>query len=154
MDKKKLFYFSLVGIGIAIIVIDRITKSWALGLTKQEFLNPYISFGLTFNRGINWGFFSAENSLQYVIINGLIALVIVGMVYYTYLCWRQQQSIVPNVLVLAGAVSNYYDRITHGGVIDFIILSYQQWSWPAFNVADVAIVTGIGLLLLAAIRNR
>jgi signal peptidase II len=152
MDRKKLFYFSLIA--FTIIILDRITKSWALGLSHQQFLNSYISFGLTFNRGINWGFFSAENSLQYTIINGIIVLVILGMLYYTYLCWRQRQSILPNMLVLAGALSNYYDRIMHGGVIDFIILSYQQWSWPAFNVADAAIVTGIGLLLLAAIRNR
>lgn len=51
------------------------------------------------------------------------------------------------IAIIAGSLSNIVDRFIYGGVIDFIELSYNQWIWPVFNVADVAIVCGIGLIL-------
>jgi signal peptidase II len=55
--------------------------------------------------------------------------------------------------VLAGALGNVADRIEHGFVIDFIHLHWQDWYFPAFNVADVSITIGAGLLLLDAFRD-
>ncbi len=49
--------------------------------------------------------------------------------------------------VLSGALGNIYDRISHGYVVDFILVHYQGLEWPAFNVADSAITFGIGLWL-------
>lgn len=136
-----------------IILFDRITKSWALGLAHEWIVNPFLSFGLTFNRGINWGLFNSSDAMQFWIINSLIAAVIVAMAIYTWYCAKMHISILPNFLILAGAVSNYYDRIMHGGVIDFIVFSYQEWSWPAFNIADAAILMGVGLLIYNQIKN-
>jgi signal peptidase II len=47
------------------------------------------------------------------------------------------------IMVLAGAISNVIDRAFYQGVIDFVHLHIGDWSWPIFNVADVAIVCGI-----------
>lgn len=137
-----------------IILFDRITKLWALSLTQEWIVNQFLSFGLTFNRGINWGLFNSSDVTQFWIINSLIAAVIVAMAIYTWYCAKLHISILPNVLILVGAVSNYYDRLMHGGVIDFIVLSVGEWSWPAFNIADAAIVTGVVLLLYQHIKNR
>ena len=52
--------------------------------------------------------------------------------------------------VLAGALGNVVDRAVRGYVVDFIHVSH----WPVFNVADVAVVVGIGLLLLAQAKKR
>lgn len=139
---------------VIVILLDRITKCWALGITQELMVNQFLSFGLTFNRGINWGLFNSSNAMQFWIINSLIATVIIAMAIYTWYCAKLSISILPNVLILAGAVSNYYDRLMHGGVIDFIVLSAGEWSWPAFNIADAAIVTGVILLLFQHIKNR
>ena len=53
-----------------------------------------------------------------------------------------------DLLVLGGAVGNLYDRVTLGYVVDFVDVSLHFSRWPAFNVADAAIVVGVGLLAL------
>jgi len=131
-----------------VILLDRLSKGWALRHAHDLVINDYLSFGLTFNRGINWGILNSQNSLLFIAINIGIAAVVACLFWYTIHCYRQGHSLIPHVLILAGACSNYFDRIAYGGVIDFIVLSWHTLSWPAFNVADCAIVLGIGLLFL------
>ena len=57
-------------------------------------------------------------------------------------------------LVLGGAAGNLLDRISAGEVTDYLDLQFWPLqSWPIFNAADIAITTGVGLLLLSALRN-
>jgi len=51
------------------------------------------------------------------------------------------------VLVLGGAIGNLIDRLAQGYVVDFVLLYYDRWSFPAFNVADAGITVGVILLL-------
>ena len=51
-------------------------------------------------------------------------------------------------LIVGGAIGNVVDRLRHGGVTDFFDFYVGQWHWPTFNMADVGIVCGVGLLLL------
>jgi signal peptidase II len=53
-----------------------------------------------------------------------------------------------------GALGNAIDRMIHGRVVDFIDVFAGQWHWPAFNVADTAIVIGAGLILLGTVIER
>jgi signal peptidase II len=55
-------------------------------------------------------------------------------------------------LVIGGAVGNAIDRIRLGHVVDFILLYWRDWYWPAFNVADSCIVVGAIVLVLAGFR--
>ena len=55
------------------------------------------------------------------------------------------------VLVLGGAIGNLVDRLIYGYVVDFVDVYYQNWHWPAFNVADSAITVGAILIALDAI---
>jgi len=55
--------------------------------------------------------------------------------------------------VLGGALGNLYDRLTLGYVVDFLFFHYQDWYWPAFNVADSAISCGVVLLLLDSFKK-
>jgi len=57
-------------------------------------------------------------------------------------------------LVLAGAIGNLYDRIVYGYVIDFIHVYYENWHFPAFNIADSAICIGAALLLFDAFTGE
>jgi signal peptidase II len=51
-------------------------------------------------------------------------------------------------LILGGGVGNLIDRVAQGYVVDFISLHYEQWFWPAFNLADAAITAGAACWLL------
>lgn len=149
-NKNLIKYFFIF---IAIIIADRITKAWALTLSHELNINKFLSFGLVFNRGINWGILNSPSSTQFIIINGMIALVIASMILYTIYCWRRHQLILGQTFIIAGALSNYFDRIYYGGVIDFIVLWFGNWSWPAFNIADMAIVIGVGIVALINYRE-
>jgi signal peptidase II len=151
VKSQKINFYILIA--FIIIVADRLTKSWALHLSGEKIINQFLSFSLTFNRGINWGFFNSSNPSVFIFINSAIALVILALAYYTFFCWKLKQPIIGHILILAGAVSNYYDRMFYGGVIDFIVFSWGNWSWPAFNIADSAICVGIGLFILQMGKN-
>lgn len=57
--------------------------------------------------------------------------------------------------VVSGAVGNLVDRIRYGYVVDFIRIHwYEEWNYPTFNVADIAIVVGVALLLLDGLRKE
>lgn len=51
-------------------------------------------------------------------------------------------------LIIGGALGNVVDRLVYGAVVDFLDFYYNAWHWPAFNVADSAVVVGVGMLLL------
>lgn len=58
-------------------------------------------------------------------------------------------------LVMGGALGNYINRMYFGYVIDFLDFHfYYKYNWPAFNVADIAIVCGVGILLCLMLRDR
>lgn len=134
-------------LALTVILLDRFTKCWALGLHDELVVNQYLSLVVGFNRGINWGLLNSENVTLFMVLNSLIAWVIMGMIGYTIICARLGQSLIGHILILSGAFCNYYDRIIYAGVIDFILFSWHSWAWPAFNIADCAIVIGIGLLV-------
>jgi signal peptidase II len=51
-------------------------------------------------------------------------------------------------LVMGGAIGNVIDRARWGAVFDFADFHVRDWHWPAFNIADAAIVVGVGLMLV------
>jgi signal peptidase II len=57
-------------------------------------------------------------------------------------------------LIIGGAIGNAYDRLVYGYVVDFLVLYYQDWYWPAFNVADTAIFIGAVLMIVDMFKNK
>ena len=135
-------------------VVDRLTKFFALNLIQDTVpVMPGVSLVLVKNQGLSWGMLYAQNAWHAKLLILLIGIVIGGLALYTYNCWRRSQVIVGQLLVLSGAISNLLDRFIYSGVIDFIELSAYGWVWPDFNVADIAIVLGVGIMLYQNWRN-
>jgi signal peptidase II len=83
-----------------------------------------------------------------LLVNGAVAIVALSVLFRR---WRVRGAArVGLLLILAGAIGNYLDRVLRGYVVDFIHVRY----WPVFNVADVLLTLGMGLLLLQAFRQR
>lgn len=128
---------------LAVLIIDRVSKAWALRhCVEQKILTPYFSCELTFNRGVSWSLFQDVSAYGYMILLAAICALIIVLFNYMYQRIHQQQAFIGEALIAAGAVSNVIDRLIYGGVIDFILLHYQNYVWPVFNIADVAIVVG------------
>ena len=57
-------------------------------------------------------------------------------------------------MVIGGAVGNVVDRLLHGHVIDFLLFYWQNWFYPAFNIADSFICVGVVLMLIDGFRHK
>jgi signal peptidase II len=137
-------------IGIVIFCVDRITKYMALlWLSDSSYwYNSFISFELVINRGISWGLLHSESNHEFIVVSLLIIVVTLILCWHAWNVLSKGQSIFGYVCVIAGSLSNIIDRIYYCGVIDFVLLSYKNFYWPVFNVADVAIVCGVIIILL------
>ena len=83
-------------------------------------------------------------------------ITVVAFVAIVYM-WGQTQLKLQRagfILLLGGAIGNAIDRLRLGYVVDFIQWYYKDFVWPTFNIADVGICVGIGLLFIDAFVNR
>lgn len=132
---------------LSLFALDRFTKAWALHLSDEWIVNKNLSCALVFNRGINWGLFNGADSWVFIGLTLAIAMVIVMLGAMAIKAYKQHKPILGYALILTGAFSNFLDRIFCEGVIDFIVVWFGDWSWPAFNIADAAILLGITFLI-------
>jgi signal peptidase II len=139
---------------IFIVGLDQLTKYSMLMSATTYKITSFLSLHVQLNRGISWGMFHSENDLFFFFITFLICCFIGGFLHHTFMRYQEGLVIFPEVAVIAGACSNLFDRFFHAGVVDFIFFSWRHWSFPLFNVADVAIVLGIFFILLEGLREQ
>lgn len=146
MNKKLCGYFILA---VVVFIIDRATKMAALAYCAEDVcrINFFLSFELLFNRGISWGMLHSASDTVFLLVSLIIVTVTALLCVYTYHNYVRGASIAGETLIIAGSIFNLIDRVIYGGVIDFIVLSYGNVSWPVFNIADAAIVVGVGILV-------
>lgn len=152
-SSPKITMFHLM-LGSIVLLLDRITKWYAIRYYSSEYIvNKYLLFELSYNRGVSWSLFHSEHAVQYAVLTLVIGAVIIGFLWYwahSVMACTQRLYKIGCTLVLAGAVSNFIDRLVYHGVVDFIVMHYAIWYWPAFNIADAAIVLGVILMLVWA----
>jgi signal peptidase II len=140
-------------VAAGVVVLDQATKHWAVNALADGHTIDLV-WTLRFNLAYNTGMaFSSGNGLGPLV--PILALAVVVVLLITVGRSSSPWSVVAVGLVIGGAVGNVTDRLLrgegglHGAVVDFIDL---QW-WPIFNVADIAVVVGGGLLVLTALRS-
>jgi len=140
-------------IALVVVAFDRLAK---LSIESRVSLHDSISiipgfFKITHveNTGAAFGLFAdspSEWKIAVLILFSLIALLIVSA-----LLWKNSHVMTTTgvglALILGGALGNLWDRLVSGHVVDFLLFYLGQYQWPAFNVADSAIVIGAGLLI-------
>lgn len=143
----------LVATAAATVLADQVAKALAASLLASgrpaRIVGGVLDLTLTRNPGGAFGILPGSPLLFF-----LATVVIVGAV----LAWgfRTGQAPVPLGMIAGGGLGNLIDRVLrapgalHGQVVDFIHFPF----WPTFNLADSAIVVGVGLLLLAELRPR
>lgn len=139
-------------LSLGVITLDLLTKYLALNYLEYAAPNPLLPFfdlTLLFNKGAAFSFLSDAGGWQrwfFVAIALLVsALLIVWLRKTNRRYWWLGTGL---SLILGGAIGNLYDRIIHGYVVDFISLHYQNYFFPAFNLADTAITLGAALLII------
>ncbi|MFQ5767951.1 MAG: signal peptidase II [Acidobacteriota bacterium] len=155
LSGRMLFFW----LAVAVLFLDQITKSimtaWLAPRRSLVVLPGLFDLSYVRNPGAVFGLF---RSLADPWRSALLTLVPMAAIFFVF----RLASLIPRSrlrplsalgLILGGAVGNLVDRIRLGSVIDFLDVYLGRHHWPAFNVADACICTGVGLLLLEMWRS-
>jgi len=147
----------IILIMIAIVLADQLTKYWAKQTLQPigqiSLIGDWLKFTFTENTGIAFGI---ELGGQKV-VTALSILATIGISIYLYSLRRNNIYYkLAFACILGGAIGNLIDRALYGSVVDFIYFdlyrgyvgSYYLALWPVFNIADVAISTGVGIMFV------
>ncbi len=136
---------------------DQLTKWWAKATLPTDekgwdiptaFIENFWDWQLSFNQGSAFGLFHGIGGARvFLTVIGLAALVAVGFMVKSA-GEKQTRLIVGLGMVAGGALGNIVDRVLNGSVTDFVVWKYYEHAWPTFNIADVSLVVGVGILLL------
>jgi signal peptidase II len=141
------------------ILIDQFSKYWVLNHTalpdgERISVLPVFDLVLTWNLGISYGLFQQDGDLGRWLLIGLTAAATVLLSVWLWRAGDRLLAALALALIIGGAVGNLIDRVVFGGVVDFLYLHYGSFSWYVFNLADCAIVAGVGALLYDSLRPR
>ena len=145
MLKKNLIIFTII---FFTFFLDLITKNYAVNnllLNHSVIINAFLNFTLAFNYGAAFSFLSDAGGWQrwfFVIFS----IAVISFIAYILIKDKDSEYIAYS-FIFGGALGNLYDRFLLGYVIDFIEFHYNNFYWPIFNIADIAISIGIILLL-------
>jgi signal peptidase II len=142
-------------IAAAVLLLDQVTKLWIMTdfvLGDSRYISSYFNLVRAHNEGAAFSFLSDAGGWQrwfFTILSTAISLVIV-----VWLVRLPRQKILEAIalsLILGGALGNLYDRVSLGYVVDFLDFHWAGWHFAAFNVADMAISVGAGLIIIEAL---
>ena len=134
-----------------VVALDQLTKQWveeAFVLYESLPVTGFFNLTLVYNTGAAFSFLADAGGWQRWFFL-VLALVICTYLVYWLLQMKKDQLLLPFAIamIIGGAIGNVVDRMLHGHVIDFLDFYYQQWHWPAFNLADSAITLGVILFI-------
>jgi signal peptidase II len=141
-------YAFLIAVAAAVLVADQALKAlitaWLGDGRVVDLLGGLVRLDYTRNSGAAFGFYQGGGALLVLIAVGVSVGIILSYRRLARSPWIVRAAL---GLILGGAIGNLVDRVRLGYVVDFIDL---RW-WPVFNLADSAIVVGVGLLILHSV---
>ncbi len=152
-------YRLLWWLGLAVFVIDQLTKAWISATLPYPTYEPpgaiTIIDGFFYiihvgNTGAAWSLFAGQTTML-----ALLALITLGGIYF----WRRALELHKRPvqfafgLLCGGIIGNLVDRVIHGHVIDFLDFHFGSYIYPTFNVADSGICVGVAIYLIHSLRN-
>lgn len=151
--KDLLWKFGYLAITGGVFLIDQTTKAWAVSRLRFgddiPVIPGFLNFAYAQNTGVAFSMLDDHGDTGRW---GLSLVAIVAGALVLYFFWRTPRSddriLGSLALLLAGIAGNVTDRLRLGFVVDFIDVQFGSWHYPTFNVADMAIVIGAGLLIL------
>lgn len=157
--QRVLAYRLLLGLALAVFVLDQLTKQWiasrlAFGTYGEPSGAIPVIRGFFYlvhlgNTGAAWSMFTGQSVLLACLAAGTILAI---FFWRKALGLRERSAQICFGLLCGGIVGNLVDRLLHGHVIDFIDLHFGSYVYPTFNVADSGICVGVVLYLILSLR--
>jgi signal peptidase II len=140
------------------VIADQVTKELLLRFVLKadpivQVIDGFFRLVMVWNSGVSFGFLGGDRALPPWLLSTVAVAVCIGLfawlrrVNRPFTGWGIG-------LVIGGAIGNVIDRARWGAVFDFADFHVHQWHWPAFNVADSAIVVGVGLMLIDSLISE
>ena len=134
------------------LVVDQISKELLLGYLLKtgavvSVFDGFFRLVVVWNKGVSFGLLGGDRALPPWALSAVAVAVCIGLFIWLRRTDRRLGGWGIG-LVIGGAIGNVIDRARWGAVFDFADFHVGQWHWPAFNVADSAIVVGVGLMLI------
>jgi len=136
-----------------LLLADQFSKILITTLYALHESTPVIPelFSVTYvrNRGAAWGMFAGHGWFLLVVAVLAVAAIVR---FYRYLTEGYAERELALFMILSGVAGNSIDRLWRGEVVDFLDVHYKTvWHYPVFNIADIAICTGVGLFVLSGL---
>jgi len=134
----------------AVLILDQLSKwiMWAVVAPPPGgiYVTGFFNLVLTHNPGVSFGLFQSDSPWQPYFLVAVNVVVSIALLVWLY---RECVGLLPYGigLVVGGALGNAVDRLHLPGVVDFLDFHFAGWHWPAFNLADSAIVCGVVLIV-------
>lgn len=152
---------------VAALVVDFVTKWLVLNIVmvppRTIEIAPFFNLTLGFNTGVSFGMFRELFLDRPLLLAGIKMVMVAGLLIWAMRTARPMETISLG-LIAGGAMGNVLDRMRQGAVTDFLDFHVGSWHWPAFNMADAMIVSGVCVLVagsfwpakpvVASIRER
>ena len=153
---SKKFYIYLFFVFL-IFISDRLSKIYIINESLKNFDNlilvsTYLNIRLIWNEGIAFGLLSFDDKALYHSLSLLILVIILVIIYMIIKSDGLKKFSL--MLILGGALGNFYDRIAYGAVPDFIDFHVNGFHWFIFNIADIFISIGVFALIVLEIFNK
>ena len=147
---NKLFFFNFIFV-LIIFGLDRISKIYVINQFKKSYDNilyesKYLNIHLIWNEGIAFGLLSFQKENLYDILTVIILIVILVILFI--LTQNQGLKKYCYIMILGGALGNFFDRLFYKAVPDFIDFHVGNFHWFIFNLADIFISLGIFFLII------
>lgn len=139
-------------IAATVLLLDQLTKLWIMtdfALGDSRYISGFFNLVRAHNEGAAFSFLSDAGGWQRWFFTGVAT--VISLVIVVWLVRLPKQKIIEGIalsLILGGALGNLYDRVTLGYVVDFLDFHWAGWHFAAFNVADMAISVGAGLIII------
>lgn len=143
---------------VSVICIDQISKLIIVEIIMHPprviAVLPNLNFVLSHNTGVSFGLFASQFQSSQILLIALTSIISVFVFIWGGIFNRTTAEALCAGLISGGAVGNIIDRSLRGAVTDFIDIQIAGLSWPAFNLADMAIVLSAIFLVLTSARSR
>ena len=143
---------NILYISIPIVTIDQISKLLADSYITQkiEIIKNFFYLNIVHNKGAAWGLLT--NHVIFLSIFMLIALALI--LFYSSKFHKNIRNTIAFGLITGGLLGNLIDRIFRGYVIDFLDFYLFKYDYPVFNIADICIVIGMFLIIVAILKGE
>jgi signal peptidase II len=141
----------------ALVALDQATKAMvvvALPLHARVELTPWFNLVHVLNPGAAFSFLADASGWQRHFLSAIGLIVSAVLLWMLWRGVKNRLEAVAYAGLIGGALGNVIARVRLGAVVDYLDFYWRDWHWPAFNLADILVVGGAGLLIIASVLPR